>query len=188
MGILNKYFETEAGQVRPSRSIRTLARITYWVWLISGVVALVGCAIASFSIMDYNHEAGCLYLVIAALCPVVCKLMGWLSSLGLRAIAVVVESHEKNLDLQPEADHVRAAMMDMATAAAGKAKEVAGRVTAMADKAQEAHRSMSTEKKKSAPAQMQPPADGWVCPECGARNPRHLGTCPDCGTVRQRRA
>lgn len=99
MNILKKYFETEAGQTRPSKSIRTIARISYWCYLIMGMAALVGCLLAAFSIMDYNHEAGYLYLIIAVLCPFVCKLVGWLTSLSLRAIAVVVESHEGNLDL-----------------------------------------------------------------------------------------
>ncbi|MBR3764240.1 MAG: hypothetical protein IKK57_06775 [Clostridia bacterium] len=187
--MLKKYFETEAGQVRPSKSIRTLARISYWVWLILGAVAAVGCLVTGLVNMGYADESFIVVMILCAvLSPLVCKLMGWLSSLSLRAVAVVVESHEKNLDLQPEADHIRAAMMEMATAAAGKAKEVAGRVSVMAEKAQEDHRSMSTEKKKAAPAQMQSPTDGWVCQDCGARNPRHLGTCPECGAVKQRKA
>lgn len=97
MNILKMYFETEAGQTHPSKSIKRLAQIIYWIYLIGGLVALVGCLLAAFSIMDYNHEAGYLYLFIAVLCPFVCKLIGWLTSLSLRAIAVVVESHEKNL-------------------------------------------------------------------------------------------
>ncbi len=90
MNILKKYFETEAGQTRPSKSIKTIARITYWVWLIMGVVAVVGSLLAS-------KNAGEGWLVLAVLSLPLCKLMGWMSSLGLRAIAVVLESHELNL-------------------------------------------------------------------------------------------
>lgn len=90
MSIIRKYFETEAGQTRPSKSIKTIARITYWVWLIMGVVAVVGSLLAF-------KNAGEGWLVLAVLSLPLCKLMGWLSSLGLRAIAVVLESHELNI-------------------------------------------------------------------------------------------
>lgn len=184
MNILKKYFETEAGQTRPSKSIKTIARIFYWFYLIMGVVALVGCLLATLNTMDYNHEAGYLYLVIAVLCPFVCKLIGWLTSLSLRAIAVVVESHEKNLDLQPEVDHIQVAVMEKATEAAKKSTEVAGRVSAMAEKVPEAVGRVSAAVKSALTTQEKPAVDGWVCKSCGASNPKHIGTCPECGATK----
>lgn len=111
MSILKKYFETEAGQVRPSKSIRTLARISYWVYLVLGAVAAAGCLFAFIGSLfhTYTMDMAILYLLLSVISPLFCKLLGWMSSLSLRAIAVVVESHEKNLDRQSEGVVVRPA-------------------------------------------------------------------------------
>lgn len=163
MNILKKYFETEAGQTRPSKSIKTMARVFYWFYLIVGVVAFVGCLLAAFSIMDYNHEAGYLYLVIAVLCPFVCKLIGWLTSLSLRAVAVVVESHEENLKLMLE-DEPR--------------EDIPAELT-YSEK--EPERIFTDEEQPRKAASID---EGWVCKSCGARNPKHIGTCPECGATK----
>lgn len=109
MNILKKYFETEAGLTRPSKSIRTLARISYWFYLILGVIAMFGCLIGFLNMLDIGMEVSIMFLLLAAICPFVFKLMGWMSSLTLRAIAVVLESHEKNLDIQSGSTAARAA-------------------------------------------------------------------------------
>lgn len=163
MNILKKYFETEAGQTCPSKSIKTIARIFYWFYLIVGVIALVGCLLAAFSIMDYNHEAGYLYLGIAVLSPVICKLIGWVTSLSLRAIAVVVESHEENLNLLYEDCSEKASQGE-----AGASSKEPERI--FVDDEQ--------------PRKTTPSADNWFCKSCGARNPKHIGTCPDCGATK----
>lgn len=161
MNILDKYFETEAGQTRPSKSIKTMARVFYWFYLIVGVVAFVGCLLAAFNIMDYNHEAGYLYLVIAVLCPFVCKLIGWLTSLSLRAIAVVVESHEENLKLMLE-DEPRKDI---------PAEPYSEKLNRIFIDAEQPRKAASIDA-------------AWVCKSCGAHNPKHIGTCPECGATK----
>ena len=155
MNIIKMYFETEAGQTHPSKSIKTIARIIYWVWLIMGLVALVG---SLFAIPNMGEG----WLAAAVLSLPLCKLMGWLSSLGLRAIAVVVESHEWNLALD----------VDETSQEAPAAKAEAEELEAIfVDEEKAANKAKAV-------------TDGWVCKSCGHTNPHHIGTCPQCGTTK----
>ena len=208
MSIVSKYFETEAGQVRPSKSIRTLARISYWCYLILGAVAAVVCLIGFIGNLfhKYTMDMAFVYLLLSVIIPLFCKLLGWMSSLSLRAIAVVVESHEKNLGLQvkPESVTVKLATWTCKScgsenpknigscAKCGNMKEdrteamqaaIAEKLNAAKKKAAEVTERIIV-KQKSEPTHR---SDSWTCPQCNAKNPAFVGSCNQCGAVKPKR-
>lgn len=91
MNILKKFFETDAGLNNPSKSIKTIAKAIYWLWLILGVFGFI------YSIIGIFQEEAIWPLFVGILFLLLGKLMGWLSSLGLRCFAIILESHEKHL-------------------------------------------------------------------------------------------
>lgn len=216
MSILNKYFETEAGLTRPSVSLKKIARGIYWLYLILGVIAMVGCLIGFFNLLDWDGEMAFLFLILGAISPLVFKLMGWLSSLSLRAIAVVVESHEKNLGQPGTAPAEitwtckscgRANPKHVVTCAScGGMKEdrteamqaaIAEKFTAAKEKAAAATEKVTATSDKVVSAarkffdskpKKEPTrrTDGWQCTQCGAGNPVFVGSCNQCGAVKPR--
>lgn len=97
-GIWKKYWDVNAGLSHPSKSIKRIAKVFYYFYLVAGIVGAVACLFSFFQALfswgDFNIGA----LLMTILTPLICKFLGWLSTLGMAAVAVVVESHEKHLE------------------------------------------------------------------------------------------
>lgn len=91
MNLLKKYFETDAGLTHPSQSIKKISKAIYWIYLILGVLGLL------YSIVGLFQEDEIWILFVGILFLLGGKLLGWLSSLGLRCFSIILESHEKHL-------------------------------------------------------------------------------------------
>lgn len=87
-----KYWDVESGLSHPAKSIKRIAKIFYYFYLVLGLVGAVGCLISFFDNPSFAP------ILMVFLTPLICKFLGWISTLGLSAVAVVVESHEKHLE------------------------------------------------------------------------------------------
>ena len=106
MGVFGWYFDKEKGLKKPSVSILMLARYAYAIELIGGVIGAAACLVL-FLIGLFNEAFSFVTLLGAVLIPLAAKLSGWLTALALNSVAVVVESHEKNLGIEEEKEEIR---------------------------------------------------------------------------------
>ena len=97
-GIWKKYWDVKAGLSHPSKSIKRIAKVFYYFYLVMGIVGAVACLISFFQALFGWGEFSFAALLMTVLTPLICKFLGWLSTLGLASVAVVVESHEKHLE------------------------------------------------------------------------------------------
>ena len=154
------YFNKERGLVKPSVSIRSIARLFYSLELAAGVIGAVTCLI--MLIVGIANEEGFSFGLVLGiiLVPLMAKLSGWLIALGLTSIAVVVESHEKQLGIEKEVIEPK---IDYTSKYESKLSSF--RMNRMeADKGED---------------------DYWWCEYCGKKNASTERLCISCGKLRK---
>lgn len=152
MGVFGWYFDKEKGLKKPSVSILMLADILYAIELIGGFIGAIACLIM-FLIGLFKETFSFLMLCGVVLVPLAAKLSGWLSALGLRSVAVVVESHENHLGIEKEAEVIHCEKKEE------DSKKLSG---------------FSISKLNEEETE-------WYCEHCGHMNKRQERVCVSCG-------
>ena len=103
-GLWKKYWDVNAGLSHPSKGLKRIAKLFYYIYLVLGIVGAAACLISFFRALFDWGEFQIMPLLMVVITPLLCKFLGWLSTLSLAAVAVVVESHEKHLEEYNKAD------------------------------------------------------------------------------------
>lgn len=103
---IKRYFKIESEKRTISQSIELIAKVVYWFHLIVGFLGALGFwggslvyIVDGFSYYDFPENLIMLALLIGGgfVSMLLSKFIGWMSTIFLRAFAVVVASHEKHL-------------------------------------------------------------------------------------------
>lgn len=106
VSFIKRYFKVESDKRTISQSIELIAKVVYWFHLVMGFLGALGIwggalvyIVDGFAYHDFPDNLIMLAMLIAGgfASMLLSKFIGWMSTIFLRAIAVVVASHEKHL-------------------------------------------------------------------------------------------
>ena len=171
------------------QQIKNLAKALRWVLFIIGAGALI---MGLLVFCDDGHEMG-LVLMFAGLLS---ALAGWIGSLFLFGFGIIVaEFEDKAKSEQVKTSSATPPHPVQPLFASEDAKELitnidlAGTVdavkTTLAPVAKKAV-GLKDKFRKTPKSTLKITAQGWVCPDCNAINPHHVGTCQSCSTTKPR--